>query len=184
MREVGLRGRDQARPRAAPSPRRGLLDELLITLATRLWTVWKDWLARRSLVARRRRPSADDELHRDLRVSRISRRMSGAEDRERLDLVDRLDRGRAALVVEHRQLAEDVARPEGGQRDLAPVGVLADGACVAVADHVTRVGSSPSRKMTSPAPKRRGRRPRRRAARSSGGPASRTPAPAEQLARR
>src|SRR5256885_6090379 len=52
--------------------------------------------------------------------------------------VDGLDRGRAALVVEHRQLTEEVARTEGGQRDRPPVGMLADGARVAAAHDVAR----------------------------------------------
>ena len=46
----------------------------------------------------------------------------------------------ALLVVEHRQLAEDVAGPEVGERDRAAVDVLADRAGVAAADDVARVG--------------------------------------------
>ena len=65
--------------------------------------------------------------------------MSRAEDRDRLDVVERLDRGRAPLVVEHRQLAEDVAGAEVRQRDRAAVGVLADRAGVAGAHDVARV---------------------------------------------
>ena len=61
------------------------------------------------------------------------------EDREHVECVDRLDRRRAALVVEHRQLAEDVARAERRQRDLAAVGVLADRSGMAGADEVARV---------------------------------------------
>ena len=56
-----------------------------------------------------------------------------------LEVVGRLDGRRAALVVEHRQLAEDVSRPERGERDLAAVRVLADGARVPGADDVTGV---------------------------------------------
>ena len=52
--------------------------------------------------------------------------MSEPQDGDGLHVVERLDRGRAQLVVEHRQLAEDVAGPEVRERDDAPVGVLAD----------------------------------------------------------
>ena len=62
-----------------------------------------------------------------------------AEDRAGADPVDRLHGGGAALVVEHRQLAEEVARAEGRQGDRAPVGMLADGARVAAADDVAGV---------------------------------------------
>ena len=72
--------------------------------------------------------------------SRISAAHVVAEDRQRLEVVGRLDRRRAPLVVEHRQLAEDVAGPERRERDLAPVGVLADGARVAGAHDVAGVG--------------------------------------------
>ena len=109
------------------------------TLATRLCTVWKDWLASRSLVARSRRESAASQRDRQLRALEHQPPHVRAEQRQRLDVVDRLDGGRALLVVEHRQLAEDVAGAERGQRDLAAVAVLADGARVAGADHVARV---------------------------------------------
>ena len=66
-------------------------------------------------------------------------------------VVDRLDGGRAALVVEHRQLAEDVARAERRERDLAPVGVLADRPRVAACGRRSRCRSR----------RPRGRRPRR-----------------------
>ena len=63
--------------------------------------------------------------------SRSSRRMSPPRIAEHLEVVGRLDGRRAPLVVEHRELAEDVAGAERGQRDLAPVRVLADRARVA-----------------------------------------------------
>ena len=53
--------------------------------------------------------------------------------------VERLDRRRAALVVEHRQLAEDVAGAEVRERDRAAVGVLADRPRVAAAHDVAGV---------------------------------------------
>ena len=112
---------------------------LAITLATRLWTVWKDWLASRSLVVRSRRDSEAGERDRELRAPQHQPAHVRAEDREHVERVDRLDRGRAALVVEHRQLAEDVARAERRERDLAAVGVLADRSRVAGADEVARV---------------------------------------------
>ena len=40
-----------------------------------------------------------------------------AENRDRLRGLDSLDGRGAALVVEHRQLAEDLSRAEGGERD-------------------------------------------------------------------
>src|SRR5262249_37181344 len=49
-----------------------------------------------------------------------------AEDRDHLGPLDRLHRRRAALVIEHRQLAEDVAQTELRERDRAAVLVLAD----------------------------------------------------------
>ena len=54
----------------------------------------------------------DDELDRDVGVLAHQRAHVVAEDRDRLELVERLDGRRAALVVEHRQLAEDVAGAE------------------------------------------------------------------------
>ena len=69
----------------------------------------------------------------------ISLRMSGPEHGHHEGGLDRLDGGRAELVLEHRQLAEEVARPEGRKRDRAPVAMLADGARVALANHVAGV---------------------------------------------
>ena len=87
------------------------------TAATRLWTVWKDWRARRSLVSRRRRPSATTSLTAISGCSRSRRRMSAPRIAIASSCVERLDGRRAPLVVEHRQLAEDVARAEVRERD-------------------------------------------------------------------
>ena len=124
--DVGLRDLHEHVARARALGLR-LLDELRqSTPATRLWTVWKDWRARRSLASRRRRPSAMTSLTAMSGCSRMQAPHVRAEDRDRLDVVERLDRRRAALVVEHRQLAEDVAGAEVGERDRAAVDVLAD----------------------------------------------------------
>ena len=97
-------------------------------------------LARVALVGRPQAPAErDHELDRDLGVARQQRAHVDARDAEHVERVDRLDGGRAALVVEHRQLAEDVARAERGEGDLAAVGVLADGAGVAGAHDVAGV---------------------------------------------
>ena len=63
--------------------------------------------------------------------SLISLRMSGPSTRHHAHRLDRLDGGRAQLVLEHGQLAEDVAGAERGQRDRAPVAVGAYRARVA-----------------------------------------------------
>src|SRR5207248_7472569 len=60
------------------------------------------------------------------------------KDRDRLGLVDRLDRRRAPLVVEHRQFAKDVTGSESREGDRAAVGVLAHRARVSGADDVAR----------------------------------------------
>src|SRR5205807_5400072 len=57
-----------------------------------------------------------------------------AHDARRLD---RFNRGRAALVLEQRQLAEDVASAEARERERAPVAVRADRAHASLAHHVT-----------------------------------------------
>ena len=118
----------------------------------------------------------DGELDRDLGVLGHQPAHVAAEDRERVEVVDRLDGRRPALVVEHRELAEDVAGPERGERDLAPVGVLADRARVALADDVARVRrvALAEHRLAGPrscaARRRRRRRPARpaRAARTPG----------------
>ncbi len=53
--------------------------------------------------------------------------------------LDRLHRRGAALVLEHRELAEDVARAERRERDRAPVAVRADRARVPIAHDVAGV---------------------------------------------
>jgi hypothetical protein len=63
----------------------------------------------------------------------------GAADRQRLDLVERLDGRGSTLVVEHGKLAEDVTGTEVRKRDRAPVGIGADRPGMTVADHVARV---------------------------------------------
>ncbi len=63
----------------------------------------------------------------------------GAEHGHDGGRLDSLDGGRAALVLEHGELAEDVAGTEGGERDDAPVGVLAHGAGAAGAHDVAGV---------------------------------------------
>ena len=52
----------------------------------------------------------DHELDRHVRVAAQQPPHVAAEDAEHLEVVGRLDGRRPALVVEHRQLAEDVAR--------------------------------------------------------------------------
>ena len=84
-------------------------------------------------------PQRDDELDRDVAVLAHEPAHVGPEDGERVDGLDRLDGRGAAFVVEHRQLAEDVAGPEGGEGDRPPVRVLADGPRVAGANDVARV---------------------------------------------
>ena len=97
-------------------------------------------LAGEALVGLAQAPAQrDDELDRDVGVLAQQTAHVGAQDGDGLHVVERLDRGRAQLVVEHRQLAEDVAGPEVRERDDAPVGVLAHGAGVAGAHDVARV---------------------------------------------
>src|SRR4051812_22159639 len=97
-------------------------------------------LARQPLVRRAQAAAeADDQPDGDVGVVVEQPAHVRAEDRKRLDAVDRLDGRGALLVVEHRELAEDVARPEVRQRDRAAVGVLADRPRVTGADDVARV---------------------------------------------
>ena len=97
-------------------------------------------LAGEALVGLAQAPAErDDELDRDVGVLAQQAAHVGAQDGDRVHVVERLDRGRAQLVVEHRQLAEDVARAEVRERDDAPVGVLAHGAGVAGAHDVAGV---------------------------------------------
>ena len=98
-------------------------------------------LARDALVGLPQAPhQRRDELHRDLRMAGEQRPHVGAGQRQQLAVVERLDAGRAHLAVEHRQLAEDVAGAEVGERDRPPVGVLAGDPEAAAADDVAGVG--------------------------------------------
>src|SRR3954451_21186912 len=63
----------------------------------------------------------------------------GRGEREELGGLGCLDARRPALAVEHRELAEDRARTESGQRDYAPVRVLADYPAAPGADDVAGV---------------------------------------------
>src|SRR4051795_934664 len=85
----------------------------------------------------------DDELVGDVRVAAEQASHVAAEDRDGLELVRGLDGGRAALVVEHRELTEDVAGAEAREGQGAPVGVLAHHARVTRADDVAGVALVP-----------------------------------------
>ena len=80
-------------------------------------------LAGEALVGLAQAPAQrDDELDRDVGVLAQQAAHVGAQDGDGLHLVERLDRGRAQLVVEHRELAEDVAGAEVRERDMRPSG--------------------------------------------------------------
>ena len=66
------------------------------------------------------------ELDRDVRLLADQTAHVGAEDRDGLGLLQRLDGRRPPLVVEHRELPEDVARPEVREGDRAAVEVDPD----------------------------------------------------------
>ena len=127
--------------RAPPSPSsRACSTSWSSTAATRLCTVWKDWRVEPLVGRPQPPPERDHELDGDLGVARAADvRIAEPGIAMVRELVERLDGGRAALVVEHRELAEDVARAEARERDHATVGVLADRAGVAGAHDVTRV---------------------------------------------
>ena len=61
------------------------------------------------------------------------------EHRDHVALLDRLHGRRAALVLEQRELAEDIARAERRERDRTPAGMLADRASMAGANDVAGV---------------------------------------------
>ncbi len=65
--------------------------------------------------------------------------MSGPSTATTLVSLHRLHGRRAQLVLEHRQLAKDISRSEGGERDRAPVGVLANRTSTARAHDVARI---------------------------------------------
>ena len=67
----------------------------------------------------------------------------GAQHRHHGGRLDHFDRRGAALVLEHRELPEDVAPTEGRERDDAPVRVLAHGAGPPGAHDVARVAAVP-----------------------------------------
>src|SRR5579875_886908 len=62
-----------------------------------------------------------------------------AEHADHLEVLGRLDRRRAPLLLEHRKLSEDLARAEGCKRDCTSAGVLAHGAAVAGSNYVAGV---------------------------------------------
>ena len=140
LREVRLGGGDDdirlaGSLRPGPWPQRAAEQGM----ATRLCTVWKDCRASRSL-PREDAARARSQAHRDVGVlAEGGLRMSWPRIATAPISVDRLDGRRAALVVEHPG-AEDVTGAEVGQGYRAPVGVLADGATMAGADDVARVG--------------------------------------------
>ena len=148
--------------------------------ATRPATVWKDCWSSRSLARRSRSASAASIFSAISGLERITRWMSPREQGHERGVLERLGRGRARLAAEHGQLAEDGARAELGQRQGAPVHVLAPDAHRAAADHVARVARvalaedhlararscaarPPARPAPARAPRARRRPPRRRA---------------------
>ena len=102
-------------------------------------------LARQALVGGPQPPrQRRGQAHRELRAPRRLPAHVRPEDGERLE------RRRSSRPSHLRRSSSNIAsspkmspRPEGGERDLAPVRVLAHGACVAGPDHVTRVGLVP-----------------------------------------
>src|SRR5262249_56533820 len=80
-----------------------------------------------------------DELDRYLRMAAEQRPHLVRRQRQQLAVLERLDAGRADLAVEHRQLAEDVARAECREGYRPAVGMLAGDAEAAGADDVAGV---------------------------------------------
>src|SRR4051812_37760186 len=136
--EVGLGGRDE-HVGGAGALGLDLLDELAED-GRHAALDGLEALAREALIGRPQ-PAAERDLELDGDVAVLAHEPAHvrAEDGDGVDGVDGLDRGRPAFVVEHGQLAEDVARPEGGQGDRATVGMLADRPRVAGLDDVARV---------------------------------------------
>ena len=83
---------------------------------------------------------AGDELQRDLGVAGEQRAHVVGRQRQQLALGQRLGAGRALVAVEHRQLAEDLARAERGEGDRPAVGVFAGDPEAALLDDVAGVG--------------------------------------------
>ena len=102
-------------------------------------TVWNDWRVIRSLAARSRAASSPSSLTAISGRAASSRRTSAGEQGDRRRVLERLDRRRARLAAPHRQLAEDVAAPQLGERDRAPVAVVARHARRAAAHDVAGV---------------------------------------------
>jgi hypothetical protein len=97
-------------------------------------------LARETLVGLAQAPAErDHQAHRDPGVLAHQPAHVAAEHAHHARRLDRFHGRRAQLVLEHRQLAEDVTRPERRQRDRASVPVCAGGAGVALADDVAGV---------------------------------------------
>ena len=84
-------------------------------------------------------PERDHQPHRDLVMFGHQAPHVWPEHSDDARRLDRFDRRRAKLVLEHRELAEDVSGPERRERDRAPVRVGADRAGLAEPDDVTGV---------------------------------------------
>ena len=84
-------------------------------------------------------PERDHQARGDLRVLAHQPAHVRAEHRHYAHQLDRLDGGRAQLILKHGKLAEDVAGPEAGERDRAPVVVRAHRARMPLAHDVARV---------------------------------------------
>ena len=82
-----------------------------------------------------------DQLQRDLGIAAEQAADVAGGQRQQGAVGDRLGRSGAFVAVEHRQLAEDLPRPERRQRDRPPVGVFAGDAEAAFADDVAGVGA-------------------------------------------
>ena len=106
----------------------------------------------------------------------------GGGQGQQLGVGERLDARRAGLAVEHRQLAEDVARAERGEGDRAPVGVLAGDPEVALSGRCSRRREwSPSWKTRTPAGNERGTATRENRSSSSASSSANSGTRAQQL---
>ena len=76
----------------------------------------------------------------------------GPEHPDYVRHLGRLHRGRPALVLEHRELAEDVTRAERRERDRASIRVRADRTGLAGTDHVAGVRCIPLAEDRLPGP--------------------------------
>ena len=135
--EVGLSGRDQHVPLLAVGK---LLRDELAKHHRHPALHGLEGLGGEPLVGRSQPiGQRDHELRRQLGVLLEQPAHVGSQHGDGLHAIAGLHRGRAALVVEHGQLAKDVPGAKRGERDRAPVGVCAEGACVAGAHDVARV---------------------------------------------